>query len=340
MRYVLLGASGLRVSELCLGTMTFGDDWGWGATESESQAMFEAFAAAGGNFIDTSNNYTDGSSERILGRCLGAERDRYVVATKYTLSERMGDLNAAGNHRKNLTATVEASLRRLNTDYIDLLYLHMWDSTTPIEEILYAFDTLARSGKVLHVGFSDTPAWIVAKACAIARLRGWVTPVAMQFEYSLLSRTAERELLPMAEDAGLAALAWGTLEGGALSGKYSRPVAPGEARRMHEAGADALTLVETLTEIAHEVGATPAQTAIAWVRRQPRRVPVIPIVGARSVAQLRDNFGALDVGFSAEHLQRLALASPLPPAFPHDFLRLPHLERLIYSGMRDRLDVR
>lgn len=340
MRYLLLGPSGLRVSEICLGTMTFGDDWGWGAPENQSRAIFEAFVAAGGNFIDTSNNYTDGSSERILGRCMGADRGRYVVATKYTLSERMGDLNAAGNHRKNLVATVENSLRRLNTDYIDLLYLHMWDFTTPIEEILYAFDALARSGKVLHVGFSDTPAWIVAKACAIARLRGWVSPAAVQFEYSLLSRTPERDLLPMAEDAGLAALAWGTLEGGALSGKYSRPPAPGEARRMDAADAEALALGETLAGVAREVGATPAQVAIAWVRRQQRRIPVIPIVGARSDAQLRDNLGALDLELTGAHMARLAEASPLSPGFPHAFLRLPHLERLIYSDMLDRLEVR
>jgi aryl-alcohol dehydrogenase-like predicted oxidoreductase len=182
MRYVILGRSGLRVSEICLGTMTFGEDWGWGASPEECRKIFDVFTGAGGNFIDTSNNYTDGSSERIIGDLVAGERDRFVIASKYTLSERMGDPNAAGNHRKNMVRTVEASLRRLRSDYLDLLYLHMWDFTTPVEEILRAFDDLVRSGKVLHTGFSDTPAWVVAKAVATADLRGWARPAALQFE--------------------------------------------------------------------------------------------------------------------------------------------------------------
>jgi aryl-alcohol dehydrogenase-like predicted oxidoreductase len=338
MRYKILGPSGMRVSELCLGTMTFGEAWGWGAPEAECQQMFTAFAEAGGNFIDTSNNYTDGQSETIIGTCLGSERDRFVIASKYTLSEKMGDPNAAGNHRKNMRRTVEASLRRLNTDYLDLLYLHMWDYSTPIEEILRSFDDLVRSGKVLHIAFSDTPAWVVAKAVAIANIRGWARPTAMQFEYSLLSRDGERDLLPMAEDGGMPILAWGVLEGGELTGKYNRPGS--EPRRSREANPKALSLAETLIAVAEEHGCSPAQVAINWVRQQPRQVPVIPIIGARRVEQLRDNLACIEHSLSAEQIARLNEASPFNPGFPHSFLRLPHLERLIYSGTLDKLDLR
>jgi aryl-alcohol dehydrogenase-like predicted oxidoreductase len=337
MRYKILGPSGLRVSELCLGTMTFGDDWGWGAPRDESRRIFEAFVAAGGNYIDTSNNYTNGTSERFIGEFVGAERDRFVIASKYTLSEQMGDPNAAGNHRKNMRRTVEASLRRLGADYLDLLYLHMWDFSTPVEEILRAFDDLVRSGKVLHVAFSDTPAWVVAKACAIAGLRGWARPTAMQFEYSLLSRTVERDLLPMAEDAGLAIMTWGVLEGGELTGKYNRPGA--EPRRSDSASAGALRLAEVLMELAREIDRTPSQVAINWVRQQQRRTPVIPILGARTAAQLRDNLGCLEFTLTPEQIERLTAASPYEAGFPHAFLKLPHLQRLIYSGMREQLDL-
>lgn len=337
MRYTILGPSGLRVSELCLGTMTFGEDWGWGASREESFRIFEAFAAAGGNFIDTSNNYTDGSSERFVGAFVGAERARFVIATKYTLTERMGDPNAAGNHRKNMVRTVEASLRRLGTDYLDLLYLHMWDFTTPIEEILRAFDDLVRSGKILHAGFSDTPAWVVAKAVAIADLRGWARPTALQLEYSLLSRTPERDLIPMAVDAGLPVLAWGPLEGGELTGKYNRPSEG--LRRSREASPRALALAEVLLNLAAEIGHTPAQIALAWIRQQAWRTPIIPIIGARSAEQLKDNLGCLGVTLTAAQLQRLTEASPLELGFPHALLKLPHLQELIYSGVRAQFDL-
>jgi aryl-alcohol dehydrogenase-like predicted oxidoreductase len=336
MRYKLLGRSGLRVSEVCLGTMTIGDAWGWGAPEAESLRMINAFAEAGGNFIDTSNNYTDGQSEEIIGRAIHADRDHFVLASKYTLSERIGDLNAAGNHRKNMVRTVEAILRRLQSDYLDVLYLHMWDFTTPVEEILQAFDYLVRSGKILHYGFSDTPAWVVAKACSIAELRGWARPTVMQFEYSLLSRAPERDLLPMAEDAGLAVATWGVLEGGELTGKYNKPGE--EPRRSEQASAGALQLATTLMALAEELSRTPAQIAINWIRQQPRRVPLIPILGARRLSQLQDNLGCLAFELSAAHMQQLAMASPISLGFPHDFLNYPHLQRLIYSGMRAQLD--
>jgi aryl-alcohol dehydrogenase-like predicted oxidoreductase len=334
-RYKLLGRSGLRVSELCLGTMTFGEDWGWGASKDESRKIFEAFVEAGGNFIDTANNYTDGTSERYVGDFIASERDRFIVATKYTLSQRMGDPNAGGNHRKSMVRALEDSLKRLNTDYVDLFWLHMWDYTTPVEEILRAFDDLVRAGKALHVGISDTPAWVIAKANAIADLRGWSRFVALQAEYSLLQRTAERELLPMARDSDMAVLAFAVLEGGELTGKYNRATA--EPKRSDQASERGMALAETLIGLASEIGRTPAQVAINWVRQQ-RGAPIIPILGARSAAQLRDNLGCLEFELTAEQIARLADANPLDPGFPHYFLALPHLRKLIYSGMFEQID--
>lgn len=335
MRYKLLGRSGLRVSELCLGTMTFGENWGWGAAWDESRAIFEAFLEAGGNFIDTSNNYTDGTSERYVGECIGTDRDRFVLATKYTLSERKGDPNAAGNHRKNLLRTVEASLQRLNTDYLDLLYLHMWDSTTPIEEILRALDDLTRSGKVLHIGISDTPAWIVARGNAIADVRGWARFQVLQVEYSVLSRAAERDLLPMAQDSEMAVLAWGVLEGGELTGKYNR--AATEPRRNAQASEAGRALSEILLAIAGNIGRTPSQVAINWVRQQ--HPAIIPILGARRVGQIRDNLGCLDFTLTNDEMRQLTAASPIDLGFPHTFLKSPHLQELMYSGTRSLLDL-
>ncbi len=219
MDYRLLGNSGLRVSELCLGTMTFGEDWGWGASKEESRRIFDCFVEAGGNFIDTSCNYTNGTSEKLVGEFTRGDRDHFVIATKYGLTERKSDPNFGGNHRKNMRRSVEGSLRRLGTDYIDLLYLHMWDFTSPIEEVMRSFDDLVRSGKVLHIGFSDTPSWVVSSADMLAELRGWAPVLAFQGEYSLASRTPERDILPMVNALGLTFLAWGMLEGGELTGK-------------------------------------------------------------------------------------------------------------------------
>ena len=222
MRYTLLGRSGLRVSEVALGTMTFGEAWGWGASEDECRGMFEAFVEAGGNFVDTASNYTDGQSESIVGALVEPARDRFVVATKYTLSAQRDDPNAGGNHRKNLVRTLETSLRRLRTDYVDLLWLHMWDGMTPVAEVVRALDDLVSSGKVLHVGISDTPAWVVSQAVTLAELRGWSPFVALQAPYSLADRDVERELLPMAQALGLTFTPWGMLEGGATHREVPR----------------------------------------------------------------------------------------------------------------------
>ncbi|MGL5880379.1 MAG: aldo/keto reductase, partial [Xenococcaceae cyanobacterium] len=219
MRYKLLGNSGLRVSELCLGTMTFGEDWGWGGSYEESRKMFDAFAAAGGNFLDTANLYTNGTSEKYVGEFVAGDRHKWVIATKYSLNTGNGEINAGGNHRKNMVQAVEASLQRLNMEYIDLLWLHAWDFTTPVEEVMRSFDDLVRMGKVLYIGVSDTPAWIISQANTLANLRGWTPFIGLQIEYSLKERTPERDLLPMAQALGIGVTAWSPLGAGVLTGK-------------------------------------------------------------------------------------------------------------------------
>ena len=324
MRYVQLGNSGLRVSEICLGAMTFGDERGegWGATREEAQRIFELFVGEGGNFFDTANNYVAGTSERYLGQLVAAERDRFVVATKYTAATRAGDPNAIGNHRKNLIQSLDASLDRLQTDYIDLYWVHAWDSLTPLDELMRALDDVVKAGKVLYVGASDTPAWVVSRANMLAELRGWTPFSAIQVEYSLIQRTVERDLVPMASALELAALAWAPLGRGLLTGKYSRPEAdsahgrlsPDDARRdQHN-----LAIAQAVDAVADEIGVPSAQVAISWLRQKPGQI--IPLVGARSADQLRENLGGLAVTLGEEHLHRLDEASRVPLGFPHDLL--------------------
>jgi aryl-alcohol dehydrogenase-like predicted oxidoreductase len=336
MRYKLLGASGLRVSELALGTMTFGETWGWGASKDESRRIFDAFAEAGGNFVDTANNYTDGTSEEFVGEFVASDREHFVVATKYTLSTRPVDPNAGGNHRKNMVQALDASLRRLGTDYVDLLWLHMWDGLTPVEEILRAFDDLVRAGKVLYVGFSDTPAWVVSRAHAIATVRGWTPPVAVQLPLSLVDRGAQRDLMPMARGVDLAVCAWGTLEGGTLTGKYF--AGDGGPRRYSNAPGEAeQALAREVMAVAKETGSSPAQVAINWVRQQPGLV--IPIIGARTEEQAQDNIACLEHELSEELLERLTAAAPLSLGFPHSFLASEHVTQLIFGETRPLIDV-
>lgn len=334
MRYKLLGLSGLRVSELALGTMTFGEDWGWGASREESGRIFQRFAEAGGNFVDTSNNYTNGTSERFVGELIAGDRDHFVLATKYTLTERPEDPNFGGNHRKNMVRSLEGSLGRLGTDFVDLLWLHMWEGTTPVEEILRAMDDLVRAGKVLHVGFSDTPAWVVARAVAVAELRGWSRPAAIQLPYSLADRAPERELLPMANALGLAVTPWGLLESGVLTGKYRRK--SGEPRRNRSAGKRELAVGDAVVALAEEIGATAAQVAINWVRQQPGTI--IPILGARTESQIEDDLGCLDVELTGEQLQRLSEASPIELGFPRSFLESDGVRGLIFGETYDLID--
>jgi aryl-alcohol dehydrogenase-like predicted oxidoreductase len=336
MRYKLLGRSGLRVSEVALGTMTFGDAWGWGAAKDESRRILDAFLDAGGNFVDTACNYTDGQSEEYLGEFLKTGRDRVVLATKYSLNTQRDDPNAGGNSRKSMVRTLEGSLRRLGTDHVDLLWLHMWDGMTPVEEVVRALDDLVSAGRVLYVGLSDTPSWVVAQAVTLADARGWSRVVAVQAPYSLADRDVERELLPMARSLELAFTPWGTLEGGALTGKYL-PEADAEVpRRYGGVGERVNGIAREVIAVAEEIGATPSQVAIAWVRAQPWLT--VPIVGARSEAQLRDNLGALEVELGDEHVERLSAASGFDVGFPRSFLESDHVRGLIFGDTFDLID--
>ena len=336
MRYKLLGHSGLRVSELALGTMTFGEDWGWGASKEESRRIFDRFAEAGGNFVDTSNNYTDGSAERFVGEFVRSDRDHFVVATKYTLTTRREDPNAGGNSRKNMRRSVEASLERLGTDHLDLLWLHMWDGMTPVDEVLRSFDDLVRSGAMSYVGFSDTPAWVVSRAVTLAEQHGWARPVAVQAPYSLLDRSIEDEVLPMARALDLAVTPWGMLEGGVLTGKYRRP--DDQPRRYGEAAERELAMGDAVVAVAEEIGRSPSQVAINWIRQQRPLAEIIPILGARTAAQLEDNLASLDFELSEDQLARLSEASGHRAGFPVNFLHSEGVRGLIFGDTFPLID--
>jgi aryl-alcohol dehydrogenase-like predicted oxidoreductase len=324
--YVTLGRSGLRVSPFCLGAMTFGEDLGWGSSVDESTKIIDRFLDAGGNFIDTANVYTRGHSEKILGDHIGRhphKRDRTVIATKFFGNLFASDPNGGGAGRKSIVNACEHSLRRLQTDYIDLYWMHCWDKNTPIEETLAALDDLVRSGKVRYVGFSDTPAWKVAEAQTIARLRGTTPLVALQIEYSLLERTVEGELIPMAREMGLGVTPWSPLKSGALSGKYTRENA-GKVQGdrgpwvMSALGEKTYAIVDELQKIGKALDTTPARVALAWVQSRPGVTSTI--LGARSVKQLDDNLAALDVKLAPEHVAALDALSAPTLNFPAAFL--------------------
>ena len=345
MRYKLLGKSGLRVSELCLGTMTFGDERGLGSAKKESRDIYGAFIESGGNFFDTADLYTDGNSERFLGEFIASDRERIVLGTKYTNSAAVNDPNAAGNHRKNMMQSVEASLKRLKTDYIDLYWLHVWDFTTPVDEVMRAFDDLIRQGKALYIGISNTPAWIVSRTDAIAELRGWTQFVGLQIEYSLVERTCERDLLPMARALDLGVTAWSPLAGGLLTGKYVRNFRDNkeEGRLAHSMIAPLVDINEhkrkiagAVIEVADAIGKTPAQVALNWLGRQPG--VVIPIIGARRLSQLKDNLGSLEFCLEDSHLQKLDDVSRIELGFPHDFFNNDLVQNFAFGGMRDLID--
>ena len=345
MRYKLLGNSGLRVSELCLGTMTFGEDWGWGSSQEESRKVYDSFLEAGGNFIDTANVYTNGTSERLLGEFMHGQRERIVLATKYTNAAPGTDPNAAGNQRKSMVQALEASLKRLKTDYIDLYWLHIWDQITPIEEVMRAFDDLVRQGKILYAGVSDMPAWVVAKANTLADLRGWTPFVGLQVEYSLIERTTERELLPMAAGLGLGVTAWSPLARGVLTGKQLEAGGAKDSRQSHPGlkqlmASDARkeAIVREVVALARECGHSPAQVALAWLRQ--RATPVIPIIGARKLAQVKDNLACVDIRLEPAFLQRLDAVSRIEMGFPHDIFANEMARSLSFGGMRDRIDAR
>jgi aryl-alcohol dehydrogenase-like predicted oxidoreductase len=342
MRYRLLGNSGLRVSEAALGTMTFGDDWGWGAAKDESRKVYDAFREAGGNFIDTANVYTNGTSELFLGEFMKDHRQSVVLATKYTNAMPGTDPNAAGNHRKSMVQALEASLKRLNTDYIDLYWVHIWDQITPVEEVMRGLDNLVRQGKVLYVGISDAPAWWIAQANTLAYLRGWSPFIGLQIEYSLIERTVERELIPMAKALNLGLTAWSPLSRGVLTGKYHGHGSSEPGRMSSDMMKQLMPeqqrtdrIVAAVKTVSDETGRSMAQVALAWLRYRP--TPVIPIIGARKLSQLQDNLASFDLTLSADQLKTLAAASRIELGFPHDIYAKEMVRATLYGGLRDRI---
>ncbi len=342
MIYKLLGNSGLRVSEFALGTMTFGNDWGWGAAKDESHKVYNAFRDSGGNFVDTANIYTDGTSESFLGEFVKGHRESVVLATKYTNAAAGKDPNAAGNHRKNMMQSVEASLKRLQTYYIDLYWVHIWDQITPVEEVMRGLDDLVRQGKVLYIGISDAPAWWIAQANTLASFRGWSSFVGLQIEYSLVERTVERELIPMAKALNLGVTAWSPLSNGVLTGKYHGHGTSESGRMSGDMMKQFLPeevrtarIVAAVKSVADQVGRSMAQVSLSWLRTRP--VPVIPIIGARKLSQLQDNLASFDLTLSAEQMKALDEASQVELGFPHDFFAKEMVRTLIYGGMRDQI---
>lgn len=337
--YRLLGRSGLRVSPLALGTMTFGESWG--AEEEESRRIFDSYVDRGGNFIDTAGYYAQGRSEMLTGKFAAANRERLVLSTKYSLAVTPGDPNAAGNGRKSMVRSVEQSLKRLGTDYIDLLFLHVWDDTTPADEILRGFDDLIRQGKVLYIGISDTSAWQVARLQTMAELRGWSQLAALQIEYSLLQRTTERELIPMAAALGLGVMPWSPLASGLLSGNYATgaqaPKDPdgGRGRMMTAFGRvnpKTISVADAVQSVADAIGATSAQVALAWTLVNPS--VTAPVIGARTQRQLEDNLGALAVTLEPGHLAALAAASQIDLGFPHEMMQYDFIRAGLTAGTR------
>jgi aryl-alcohol dehydrogenase-like predicted oxidoreductase len=325
--YVTLGRSGLRVSPFCLGTMTFGLDWGWGSSVEDSKRILDHYLELGGNFIDTANVYTRGHSEQIIGEHLGAvpsRRERAVIATKLFGTMLSGEPNSGGAGRKALIAACEHSLRRLRTDYIDLYWMHCWDVHTPVEETMRALDDLVAAGKVRYIGFSDTPAWKVMEAQSIARFRGWTPLIALQLEYSLIERTIEGELVPAALEHGMGITPWSPLKSGVLSGKYTRANAGklqgGRGEWANSALTErAYTIIDALISIARELDSTPARVALSWV--QHRAGVTSTIIGARTLEQLQDNLAALDVRLTQQQSARLDELSKPQLNFPFDFVQ-------------------
>ncbi len=339
MNYKLLGRSGLKVSELSLGTMGFGTEGGWGADKQASFEIMDAYADAGGNFLDTANMYKLGTSEKIIGEYLSNhDRDFFVVATKYSLKDNITNPNASGNNRKNMMRSVEDSLRRLKTDFIDLLYLHIWDDITPIDEVMRAMDDLVRQGKVNYIAISDTPAWVVAKGNTLAELMGWSQFVALQVEYSLIARTPERDLIPMAKHFGLTVTPWAPLGGGALTGKYIKGdkgrIKP-ESKRLND---KAVEITKVVMAIADELGVAASQVALKWTMQQG--FSSIPIVGATKLSQLQENLKTVDVVLSDDQMKRLDEASAIELGFPGEFFREDAVKVNTFGGFYDRVEKR
>jgi len=339
MRYKLFGKhTGLRVSELVLGTGSFGTRWGHGSEPDEAKRMLDAYADAGGNFIDTADSYQFGESEEILGKLLAGRRNEFVLATKFSQSAQANaGLLVTGNSRKAMVASLEASLKRLDTDHVDLYWVHYADGVTPMEEIVRGFDDLVRAGKILYAGLSDFPAWRVSRAATIAELRGSIPIAGLQVEHSLVERSTEQELLPMGEALGLGVVAWSPLGGGMLTGKYrqgERGRAEGFGGRVFQAEdtQQRTAILDAVIATADELAVTPGEVAIAWVAAKG----ALPIIGPRNVAQLQANLAAVKVTLAPEHLARLDAVSALRPVFPHSLLEDPANRDRIFSGKLDR----
>ncbi len=346
MKYLLLGHSGARVSEICLGTMTFGEELGIGADEAECRKVYEAFRDAGGNFIDTANIYNLGTSERMLSGFIRDERDEIVLASKCTFNMRRQDPNSGGNHRKNLVRALDASLERLGTDYLDLLWVHGWDFTVGIDSVMRTLDDIVRSGRVLHLGISNAPAWVIGAANATARLRNQTPFTAMQLQYNLVERSIEPDFFDLADADAMAITPWAPLASGLLTGKYN-PDADADARagaRLEGSPRAPMTLNERnlavaarLSEAAAVAGCSPAQMALAW-QRQRSTSTVIPIVGARRADQLKDNLGAVDVELTADQIELLDNLAPPQPRYPGSLLTNEFYLSLLHGEMAARID--
>lgn len=340
--YLTLGRSGLRVSPLCLGTMTFGQTSGWGCDEDASAQMIHAFVEAGGNFIDTADVYATGESERIVGKVLNdaSLRDEMVIATKYTFDSGLKGPNAFGNGTKNMMRAVEDSLRRLGTDYIDLYWMHAWDTVTPVEEVVKGFDALIRAGKIRYYGFSDVPAWYAVHAVLFAQQHGMAQPIALQLEYSLLERSIEREHLPAASHFGMGLCPWSPLAGGALSGKYKRGDASIEGRLTNVAGPSrgvlgkdqSWVVIDALISAARETGRSPAEIALNWAATQYRSTSVI--IGATRPDQLKANLAAVDFEMPETTRGELHMASRLPLIAPYDFFRTRRITQTMGGALK------
>ena len=345
--YVTLGRSGLRVSPLCLGTMTFGTEWGFGSDEATAQSIFRKYLDGGGNFVDTADGYTNGKSEEMVGKFIKdtKTRDRVVLATKFTFNGEPGNPNAGGNGRKNAYRALEGSLRRLQTDYIDLYWMHAWDKLTPLEEVIATLDTFVQSGKVRYVGFSDVPAWYIARAQTLAEQQGRERIAALQLEYSLIERNIEREHIPAAQELGLAVCPWSPLAGGLLSGKYKREAqsGPPEGRIaiMKASGntlfdrstEKSLAIVDVLAAVAKQIGRPAAEVALNWVATQPGITSTI--IGATKLPQLESNLSSLDFAIPAELRARLENATKLEPTHPYVFF-----EPTIQARIRGNTEIR
>ncbi len=339
MQYKLLGRSGLKVSELCLGTMGFGTEGGWGADKETSFAIMDEFANAGGNFLDTANVYKLGTSEKVIGEYISNhDRDYFVLASKYTLKDNMTNPNASGNNRKNMMRSVEESLKRLKTDFLDVLYLHIWDNITPIDEVLRGLDDLIRQGKINYAAISDTPAWVVAKGNTLAELMGWSQFIALQVEYSLIQRTPERELIPMAKHFGMTVTPWAPLAGGALTGKYIKGEQGRVKAESNRRDENSERITKVVMAIADEVGVSPAHVALKWIMQQG--FSCTPIVGATKVDQLKDNLKTIDLTLTADHLKRLDEASAIKLGFPGDFFNEDAVKVNSFGGFYDRVEKR